>query len=62
MTDSENVGGDGFLIQEYTVNILPAIYPDENLSKNENAEIMKNKNYQLWKDCYEEFYKTPLTY
>jgi len=62
MTDSEIIGNDGFPVQEYTVNIMPAIYPDENLSKNENAEMMKNKNYELWKQTYEEFYKTPLIY
>jgi len=62
MTDSDVIGHDGFPVQEYTVNILPAIFPDKNLSKNENAEMMKNKNYELWKKTYEEFYKTPLKY
>ena len=62
MTDSEIIGNDGFPIQEYTINIMPAIYPDENLSKNENADMMKNKNYELWKQTYEDFYKIPLTY
>lgn len=62
MKDSETIGGDGFPVQEYTVNIMPAIFPDPTLSKNENAEMMKNKNYELWKDCYEDYYKTKLTY
>lgn len=62
MTDSEKIGDDGFPIQEYTVNILPAIYPDSNLSKNENAEMMKNKNYEVWKQTYEDFYHTKLSY
>lgn len=62
MKDSDIIGGDGFPIQEYTVNIMPAIYPDPNLTKNENAEMMKNKNYELWKQVYEEFYKIPLKY
>lgn len=62
MSDSTTIGGDGFPIQEYTVNFLPAIYPDPNLSKNENAEMMKNKNYEVWKQTYEEFYGVPLSY
>lgn len=62
MTDSDIIGSDGFPIQEYTVNIMPAIYPDANLSKNENANMMKNKNYEIWKKIYEEFYNIPLTY
>lgn len=62
MNDSEIIGGDGFPIQEYTLHILPAIYPDPNKNKKENAEDMKNKNYELWKKTYEDFYKMPLTY
>ncbi len=62
MTNSEIIGGDGFPIQEYTVNIMPAIYPDPSLSKNENADMMRDKNYEVWKQTYEEFYKTPLVY
>ena len=38
------IGGDGFPIQEYTINFLPAIYPDPAKSKKENVEEMKNKN------------------
>ena len=41
---------------------MPAIYPDSSLSKNENAEMMKNKNYEVWKKTYEEFYGIPLSY
>ena len=62
MNDSETIGADGFPIQEFTVNIMPAIYPDPALSKNENAEMMKNKNYEMWKQTYEEFYGIPLSY
>jgi len=62
MTDSNTLGADGFPIQEYTVNIMPAIFPDPKLSKNKNAEMIKNKNYELWKQCYEDFYGKKLTY
>lgn len=62
MSDGNNLDGDGFPVQEYTINIMPAIYPDQNLSKNENAEMMKTKNYEYWKQTYEHFYQTELTY
>ena len=62
MEDTDKIGGDGFPIQAYTLNILPAIFPDPNKSAKENAEEMKNKNYEAWKKCYEDFYKIPLTY
>lgn len=62
MEDSCIIGEDGFPIQEYTINIKEPIYPDETLSEKENTEIMKEKNYQIWKKVYEEFYKIPLEY
>lgn len=62
MTDSDLVDNDGFPIQEYTINILEPIYPDEKLSAKENMEYLKNKNYEMWKATYEDFYKIPLTY
>lgn len=62
MNDSELIGTDGFPIQEYTVHILPAIYPKEGLSSKENTEYMRNKNYEMWKEVYEKTYGIPLTY
>ena len=62
MNDSELIGADGFPIQEYTVHILPAIYPKEGLSSKENTEYMRNKNYEVWKEVYEKTYGIPLTY
>ena len=62
MEDSDIIGEDGFPIQEYTVNIEKPIYPDENLTEKENTEAMKEKNYEVWKNVYEYFYKTPLEY
>lgn len=62
MEDSNIIGEDGFPIQEYTINIKEAIYPDKNLSEKENIDIMKEKNYEVWKEVYEEFYKIPLEY
>lgn len=62
MEDSDIIGDDGFPVQEYTINIEKPIYPDENLSEKENTESMKEKNYKVWKEIYEDFYKVPLEY
>lgn len=62
MEDSNIIGDDGFPVQEYTVNIEEPIYPDGQLSKKENINNMKEKNFEVWKDVYEEFYKIPLEY
>ena len=62
MEDSEIIGEDGFPIQEYTINIEAPIYPDIKLREKENCEIMKDKNYEIWKKIYEDFYKVPLEY
>lgn len=62
MEDSDILDSDGFFVQEYTLHILPAIYPDDNLSYVEAKKDMKNKNYEAWVKTYEEFYKKPLQY
>lgn len=62
MEDSDIMGEDGFPIQEYTINIGEPIYPNAELSERENTEIMKEKNFTVWKEIYEEFYKIPLEY
>ena len=62
MEDSEIIGEDGFPVQEYTVNISEAIYPDEGLSEKENINMLRDKNYEVWKEIYEDFYGIPLEY
>ena len=62
MEDSDMLDGDGFFVQEYTLHILPAIYPDKNLSRLEAKKDMKKKNYEAWVRVYEEFYGKPLRY
>lgn len=62
MEDSDIIGEDGFPVQEYIINIEKPIYPNKSLSEKENTEIMKDKNYQIWKKIYEDFYKVPLEY
>ncbi len=62
MEDSDVLDSDGFPVQAYTVNIMPAIYPDKDKTKPENIEAMRDENYKFWVKTYEEFYKTPLVY
>ena len=62
MEDSDLIDGDGFPVQKYTVNILPAIFADPSKNTKENMEEMKIKNYEAWVKVYEDFYKTPLVY
>jgi 1-acyl-sn-glycerol-3-phosphate acyltransferase len=62
MEDSSIIGEDGFPVQKYTINISEPIYPDNNLTQGENTDIMLNKNYEIWKEIYEDFYKTKLEY
>lgn len=62
MEDSDQIDPDGFPVQEYTLHILPAIYPDKTLSPVEAKRDMKNENYEAWVKAYEEFYKKTLQY
>jgi 1-acyl-sn-glycerol-3-phosphate acyltransferase len=62
MTDSDVPDGEGGYVQEYTVNILPAIYPSDSLSRAEAREKMKKENYEAWVKVYEDFYGIPLRY
>ncbi len=62
MEDSDVIDGDGFPVQEFTLHILPAIYPDATLSSAEAKKKMKKENYDAWVKVYEDFYGKPLVY
>lgn len=62
MRDSDTVDADGFFVQEYTIHVGEAIYPDPNKSQRDNVDYMIEKNYQVWKEVYERVYNIPLTY
>ena len=62
MEDSDTLDGDGFFVQEYTVHILPAIYPDKTLPAALAKEKMRKANYDAWVKVYEDFYQKPLVY
>ena len=62
MEDSDIPDGEGFFVQEYTIHVLPAIYPNTTLSSAEAKEAMKKENYEAWVRVYEDFYKKKLVY
>lgn len=62
MEDSDKIGEDGFPVQEYTLHIMKAIYPDSTKTTKENMVLMRDKNYAACKECYEKFYGIPLVY
>ena len=47
---------------EYIINIEEPIYPSENLTEKGNTNVMRDKNFEVWKNIYEKFYKIPLEY
>lgn len=61
----KNINGTdefGFPNQKYTINVMPLIYKDKDLSDQENAEALAKKNFELCKNKYEEIYGQPLKY
>lgn len=62
MQDSDIMGEDGYFVQEYTIHICPPIYPEDGLNYRKNMTKMMDKNYQVWKEVYENVYNIPLTY
>ena len=62
MRDAEDLDENGYPRQIYSLHILPPIYPDTSLSEKAAAEKMKEENYRLWKEKYEEVYGIALDY
>ncbi len=62
LRDSNDIGEDGFPIQEHTVHILPPIRPRTDLSLREAAEEMAEENYAAWCRIYETVYGHPVSY
>lgn len=62
MTDSDILDPNGFFVQKYTINIMPAIYPNNDLDKKTNIVNMKEQNYNACVKTYEDFYKVKLEY
>jgi lipopolysaccharide biosynthesis glycosyltransferase len=62
MKDTDIIGEGGYYVQEYTVHVSEPIYPDPDLSYRKNVEMLKAKNYAVWKEIYEREYQMPLVY
>lgn len=62
MSDSNIPGEDGYPVQEYTMHVLPPIYPDKSLKKADRVIDMMDRNYQAWKKVYEDTYGIKLVY
>ena len=62
MRDSNKIGADGFLIQEYTPHLGEPIWPDETLSKKEAREKLKQQTEDFYRETYETVYGVPLVY
>ncbi len=47
---------------DYTIHVLPPIFPDKDKSVQENKHTMKEENFRLWKKLYETVYCKQLRY
>lgn len=47
---------------DYTIHVLPPIYPRKELDDRANVEYMMNANFEAWRRCYEQTYGIPLEY
>lgn len=47
---------------DYTIHILSPIFPRKDLDERDNAEYMKQANFDAWRKCYERTYGIPLEY
>lgn len=60
--DLGEIEEDGFKKSQYTLYIMPPIYPDENKDLRSNKNEMKNKDYELKVKAYERAYNKKLSY
>ncbi|MCR5232031.1 MAG: 1-acyl-sn-glycerol-3-phosphate acyltransferase [Acholeplasmatales bacterium] len=62
MKDSDIVGKDGFMVQEYTIHIGKPIKPNAIGNNQEKISYMMEENYRVWKEIYERIYQQKLVY
>ena len=53
---------EGDAIYAYTLNILPPIYPKDNVTLKENINYLQTEHDKAWKDLYEKTYTVKLEY
>lgn len=46
----------------YTIHILPPIYPRKELDERANVDYLMSANFEAWRRCYERTYGIPLRY
>ncbi len=59
---SDEYEENGFNKLQYTLHIMPPIYPDEELSLKENKIALRQKDYDIKKKAFEEAYGREMTY
>lgn len=47
---------------DYTIHILPPIYPKSDLHNKDNVRYMQSEQFRLCKECYEKTYNKKLTF
>ena len=62
MRDTDTIAKDGSKVQAYTLHFLKPIYPNSELTEQENIRRMLEDNERQCKEIYESVYKTKLTY
>ena len=62
MRDTDTIAGDGSKVQAYTLHFLKPIYPNSELTEQENIKRMKEDNERQCQEIYEKVYKTKLVY
>lgn len=58
---SEN-DDEGLPKQQFFYNIMPAVFPQEQLNRRENEQYLLNECHNAWTKKYEEFYGQKLTF
>ncbi len=53
---------NGIEIKYMTIHIMPPIYPTEGAPRRKNVADMRETNYRMCREKYEEFYGKPLEY
>ncbi len=62
MSDTDATDGYGFSKQEYTIHVMPPLYPDPDKTVRENERAMQAENYRLCKEKYKKIYGCEVVY
>ena len=62
LEDTDTLDRDGSPVQAYTLHFLKPIYPNNELSEQENIKRMKEDNERQCREIYEKVYGVKLTY